>query len=44
MRLSMDGMVWSICEILLTLGTTFPIFTKQEILPRFFHKPDFYFS
>ena len=26
MGLSMDGMVWSICEILLTLGFTFPTF------------------
>ena len=42
MGLSMDGMVWSICEILLTLGSTFPTFIKQDVLPRFLHKPDFY--
>ena len=43
MGLSMDGMVGSICEILLTLGTTFQLFTKQDVLPRFLHKPNFYF-
>ena len=30
MGLPMDGMVWSICEILLTLGTIFQLFTKQD--------------
>ena len=43
MGLQKDDMVWSICEILLTLGTTFQLFTKQDILPTFLHKPDFYF-
>ena len=43
MGLSMDGMEWSICEILLTLESLFQLFTKQDLLPRFLHKADFYF-
>ena len=40
MRLSMDGMAWSICELLLTLGTTFPTF-YQAIKK---HCPDFFIN
>ena len=34
--------VWSICEILLTWEPLFQLFTKQEVLPGFSQKPDFY--
>ena len=38
MRLSIDGMAWSICEILLTLGTTFSTYSllNKKYCPDFF--------